>query len=139
MPQFSKTFLSVQRLISHNVAQTIVWLREQGVNDDAAGSAEIVLAEALNNIVEHAYLYRENGQIELDLTLDDRSLNIMLSDYGSKFPGIPQKNEMKGDSIQFNELPEGGFGWFLIHSLTQSISYGFVGGKNVVNFEIKHA
>jgi serine/threonine-protein kinase RsbW len=139
MPQFSKSFLSAQQLISDNVAEAIAWLRAQGINDDATGSTEIVLAEALNNIVEHAYLYREDGKIEMDLTLANDVLGITLFDRGSKFPGIPQKKEMKGNAIKFEELPEGGFGWFLIHSLTQSIRYAYVDEKNVVKFEVSCA
>jgi serine/threonine-protein kinase RsbW len=139
MPQLSKKFMSAQQLVSDNVAQAIDWARELGVNDDVAGSIEIVLAEALNNIVEHAYLFAEDGQIEMELSLHNDLLDIQLSDMGNQFPGIPQKREMKGDAIPFEDLPEGGFGWFLIHSLTASIRYVFVGGKNVVHFEINCA
>ena len=76
------------------------------------------------------------GIKEMDLILGADALEITLTDQGEKFPGIPQKREMKGDAIRFEDLPEGGFGWFLIHSLTQSIRYAFVDGKNVVRFEI---
>jgi serine/threonine-protein kinase RsbW len=136
MPQFSKKFLSAQQLVSDNIAQAIDWAREHGVHDDAAGSLEIVLAEALNNIVEHAYQFADDGQIEMEIFLGAEHLDIKLSDLGYQFPGIPQKREMRGSAIPFEDLPEGGFGWFLIHSLTQSIRYTFVDGKNVVNFEI---
>ena len=136
MAQLSKKFLSAQQVISDNVEEAIVWVQEQGVNDDTAGSIEIVLAEALNNIVEHAYLYREDEQIEMNLSYGDGALDITLTDQGNKFPGIPQKREMKGSAIRFEELPEGGFGWFLIHSLTQSIRYAFMDGKNVLRFVV---
>ena len=136
MPQLSKKFLSAQQLVSDNVADAIAWVRKHGIHDDVAGSIEIVLAEALNNIVEHAYLYRAGEQIEMDLILGADALEITLTDQGEKFPGIPQKREMKGDAIRFEDLPEGGFGWFLNHSLTQSIRYAFVDGKNVVRFEM---
>jgi serine/threonine-protein kinase RsbW len=136
MAVFSKTFLSAQPMISANVAEAIGWVRKQMVNEDASGSIEIVLAEALNNVVEHAYLYREDGQIEMNLALNDNVLHIQLADDGGQFPGIPQKRKMKGSAVRFEDLPEGGFGWFLIHSLTHSIHYEAVDGQNVVSFEI---
>jgi serine/threonine-protein kinase RsbW len=136
MPVFSKTFLSAQPFISANVAEAIGWVREQDINQSTSGSIEIVLAEALNNVVEHAYLYREDGTIEMGLVLNDNVLRICLSDDGCPFPGIPQRREMKGSAIRFEDLPEGGFGWLLIHSLTRSIHYESVEGKNVMHFEI---
>ena len=121
MPQLSKKFLSAQQLVSDNVADAIAWVRKHGIHDDVAGSIEMVLAEALNNIVEHAYLYRAGEQIEMDLILGADALELTLTDQGEKLPGIPQKREMKVDASRMEALPEGGVGWFWLSSFTESI------------------
>ena len=44
-------------------------LEELGVGADVIGSAEVVLGEVLNNIVEHAYGSSAQGRIVMTLTL----------------------------------------------------------------------
>ena len=99
------------------------WLRDQMIAEDVVGTSELVLAEALNNIIEHAYEFKETAEISVAAQIDDQSICFRLTDWGKKFPGIPQKKEMKGNEVAFDDLPEGGFGWFLIHELTTKISY----------------
>lgn len=133
---YSQSFLSEQQNVSDVVADAIGWLRGRVVDQDSVASAEIVLAEALNNVVEHAYEYRKDGQIKVALNLVEGGLALVLTDQGNQFPGIPQKRKMDGNSVAFEDLPEGGFGWFLIHSLTRKIQYAFVEGSNVLNLEM---
>jgi serine/threonine-protein kinase RsbW len=49
-------------------------------------TAEIVLAEVFNNIVEHAYAGRD-GSIRVWLSLDDRGLTCRIEDEGRPMPG----------------------------------------------------
>ena len=139
MSKFGTTFMSEQTLVTKAVEDAMRWMRGLAVSADTLGSVEIVLAEALNNIVEHAYEYRVDGEIELRIDAQGDAVNIELRDHGYQFPGIPQKKVMKGNAIAFEELPEGGFGWFLIHSLTSSISYALIDGKNILYLEVAMA
>lgn len=88
---------------------------------DLADRAELLLAEALNNIVEHAYA-GQSGALRLVLLRRAGGLVIRLLDHGAPMPGLalPRGDlpDMHGDS-----LPEGGFGWFLIRSLSHRLGY----------------
>ena len=130
------SLISDQELIGEKVVECVDWVKAKNFGIDMVANFEIVLAEALNNIVEHAYLYRDDGVIDIELALDASDILIGLKDKGTKFPGIPQKKEIHRSEIRLEDLPEGGFGWFLIHSLTESISYQFKDGQNVLSLRM---
>jgi serine/threonine-protein kinase RsbW len=99
------------------------------------GTAEIVLAEALNNVVEHAYS-RERGEIELTLHLSESELACRIIDCGAPMPDdtpppgllLPQDGP---------EGPcEGGFGWYLIRSLARDLHYRRIDGRNQLSFRL---
>ena len=94
--------------------------------EDGRGTAEIVLAAALNNIVEHAY-GPTDGPLRLTLMRGRRRLICRLVDRGRPMPGLslPQADLPPDDS-----LAEGGYGWFLIHSLSQRLVYRRIAGIN---------
>ena len=48
----------------------ISFLRNEGLEEDQVGTAEIVLAEVLNNIAEHAHQETGSGHIDLSLSVD---------------------------------------------------------------------
>lgn len=86
--------------------------------------AQIVLGEVLNNIVEHAFVGVENGQIRLAAFRSKAVLRVVLMDNGIPMPGgqLPNRPQPRVD-VPVNDLPEGGFGWHLIRALTDKLSY----------------
>ena len=101
--------------------------------DEVRGTAEIVLAEALNNVVEHAYASYP-GKITVQLRPCDTGLRFGISDTGLPMPGSePPKGDLREPS-GFDDLPEGGFGWFLIRTLSHDLSYRREGGRNCLDF-----
>lgn len=105
--------------------------------DDAAGSVELVLAEVLNNICEHAYLERDDGRIEISLHADVAGIAFDIRDYGLPMPSgrIPAGRQVAIDGM-LDDMPEGGFGWNLIRRLTTGLHYERVGGMNRVRFTL---
>ena len=106
----------------------------RSLSEDALGTAEIVLAEALNNIVEHAYA-SSTGQIEMSLRRSGQKLSVLITDQGNPMPEgklpvgrLPDANE--------DGLPEGGFGWFLIRSLSEDLRYCRSDGQNHLSFRL---
>lgn len=99
------------------------------------GNAEVVLAEILNNIVEHAYA-DASGQIDVRLQLRPYRLLCQIIDRGIPMP----RNELPTVFAQAlgadNDLPEGGFGWFLIRSLTENMVYRRTDGRNHLSFQL---
>lgn len=108
------------------------------IASDGHGNAEIVLAELLNNIVEHAYLDRGTGSIDLVYEVDRAVLSATVTDFGVPMPGsrMPHKRSANLE-VARHELPEGGFGWFLIHELVDSLSYKRHGNRNIVRFSMR--
>ena len=105
------------------------------LSEDARGTSEIVLAEALNNIVEHAYAEAE-GSIEVTLRHHAPDLWCEIADNGLPMPHgtLPAGRPHPIDG--FDHLPEGGFGWFLIRTLAQDLEYRRIGDRNLLRFRL---
>ena len=98
---------------------------------DHRATAEIVLAEVLNNIAEHAYAGAA-GDIAIILRTTPAGLACQLSDQGREMPGGSPPLGI----LPEEEFPEGGFGWYLIRSLTQGLTYQRKAGQNLLHFVI---
>lgn len=108
----------------------------QSLGPDDCGTAEIVLAEALNNIVEHAYA-QHSGEIEITLLLHKNALICRIVDTGLP---MPDKSLPAGHLAEFgptDDLPEGGFGWFLIRTLSRDLDYRRIDGRNHLSFRLE--
>lgn len=103
------------------------------LSSDLRGSTEIVLAEVLNNIVEHAYALSW-GPIDVTLDYQYPTLSFEVVDAGLP---MPSDRLPSGDPISINvqdDLPEGGYGWFLIRSLTRGLVYHRRSNRNTLAF-----
>ncbi|MDP4034535.1 MAG: ATP-binding protein [Pseudorhodobacter sp.] len=107
----------------------------RGLSMAKRGTVEIVLAEALNNIVEHAYA-DAGGKIELTLQLHHAELVCQIEDKGRPMPGgsLPagELHVIEGQESP----PEGGFGWHLIRTLSRDLHYRRIDGRNQLSFRL---
>lgn len=105
------------------------------LDPDHRRTAELVLAEVLNNVAEHAYAGRP-GDVSVTLRRDPRGLHCLIVDSGLPMPGgtAPLGQLPGGPDAALDDLPEGGFGWHLIHSLTQGLHYARQDGQNRLSF-----
>ncbi len=123
--------MAVRRGLECLFAQEPLRCLEEG----ARGTAEIVMAEALNNIVEHAYA-AQSGSIEISVDLGQDGLECTIADHGTP---MPNHQLPKGDAYDLetmDELPEGGFGWFLIRALAQDLQYSRFQDQNFLRFRL---
>jgi serine/threonine-protein kinase RsbW len=104
----------------------------KAMDDDRRSIAELVLAEVLNNIVEHAYA-SSSGKIEVTLQRSGKNLLCHVVDSGCPMPGGILPSGI-GPAFCDADLPEGGFGWHLIRSLSHSMAYTREGGTNHLRF-----
>lgn len=97
----------------------------QGNETEMVGDMwELVVAEVLNNIVEHAYSERKDGAIEVELQFANSHMSARFVDYGDPMPdGALPANRPADIDVPTQDLPEGGFGWHLIHTLSDSLNY----------------
>lgn len=105
------------------------------LSEDEADTMEIVLGEVLNNVVEHAYGPEQAGEIVMECESRGRGLFFTVRDFGRPMPegrlpaGLPVDIERARE-----DLPEGGFGWFLVRSLARGLRYRRAKGCNVLSF-----
>ncbi len=99
---------------------------------DELSTVELVLAEAVNNICEHAYANgARHGPIHLHCRHHRDGLHFTITDEGMPMPGgcAPPGLAVDVDG-DLSEVPEGGFGWFLIRDLARDVTYQRQGAIN---------
>ena len=130
---FPGTMLSVRDALRRVARSAPV----KGLSPADRGTVELVLAEVLNNIVEHAYRHSP-GDIALTLTRLPDGLAVQVTDTGSAMPGcsLPAGNLPEGLDGPAAALPEGGFGWYLVHNLTRELVYHRMAGQNRLGFTL---
>ncbi len=131
--QFEATELGVRK--------ALIQLREAlfalNLPEDDASRAEIVLAEALNNVAEHAYDRAVPGDVRVGLSLSPGLIGIVIRDTGRPVPAhLLQGGCMPALDCGLDDLPEGGFGWPLIRTLTESLVYRRTSGTNELRMDL---
>ena len=96
---------------------------------------EIVLAEVLNNIVEHAYACSK-GEIELTLWTEGEEVQVVITDQGTSMPAGEAPKGKAALPHHPDNLPEGGFGWMLIRALARDLRYNREAGSNRLAFRL---
>ncbi|RMH49059.1 MAG: ATP-binding protein [Alphaproteobacteria bacterium] len=105
---------------------------------DLVEDLKLVLSEALNNVVEHAYAgdAPDGEAIAIAMELGERGLTLTIRDRGRPMPdGLP-KPELPSIPAQTEALPEGGFGWSLIHLICTDVTYRRDGDENVLRLSL---
>lgn len=110
-------------------------LNAAGLDPDDLGAVELVLAEVLNNVTEHAYADGE-GPVALFIVERAGGLACRIRDRGhpmprGELPAISQPVVAPPDI-----LPEGGFGWHIIRCLTSDLQFHRTNGWNDLCFVI---
>lgn len=105
---------------------------------EATGDILLVLAEILNNVVEHSLCGIAGAQIHLEVVRDTDRVLVETVDRGRPLPpkllSSAELPAMSHDPEDIASLPEGGFGWFIIHALAQDMVYERDGGANHLSF-----
>lgn len=118
--------------------RTIAALEPLALDPEETGTIQIVLAEVLNNIIEHAYpTSPEGGPVRLALGHRQDGLHVCICDRGHAMPDGKLPVDMDAaPSVAPEDLPEGGFGWFLIRDLAKDLRYRRVGEENRLDLRI---
>ncbi len=130
---FRATFDNV-RLAVERAMETLETLK---LTYDDRNAIELILAEALNNVVEHAYPPGQPGNVKLVLRHGRAGVLIEIRDTGKPMPngrtplGVHPMEKSPDES-----LPEGGYGWFLIRQLARDVVYDRENGENFLIFRV---
>lgn len=132
---FPATFAAVRDALAALMAGPVL----TDVSDDGRGMTELVLAEAMNNIVEHAYADVACGEITLTLWQAAGEVACRITDRGTAMPDAALPAGLLSDPAMAADLPEGGFGWYLIRTLSRDLRYARHGTLNELTFVLANA
>ena len=110
-----------------------------GVAAGDRGTIELVLGEVLNNVVEHAYGPGATGVITLKCRAVPDGMGFCVCDNGRSMPGLRLPEGRLPDlACHPEDLPEGGFGWFLVRRLATDLKYARRQGTNIFRFRVPY-
>lgn len=125
--RFEGTFENV----SHAGSAIYAICKDRKIQSDICDDIQLGVVEALNNIVEHAFQNQEEREISLSLSFSEKEIIIELEFKGTMF--IPKEISLIDfDKDDLQNLPEGGFGLFLINELMDRIDYEAHEEKNII-------
>ena len=132
------TVTSGERAVRTALARMMQALEPLQLDIEESGTVELVLAEALNNIVEHAYPPGDTpGPISLTCVHGCSGLETTIVDSGRPMPnGRTPVGDAVNVDVDLSDLPEGGFGWFLIKDLAKDVVYRRQGSENHLSFRL---
>ena len=132
-PDQHHLFAAETDAVRRTLAAVTGWLHRLPEPPAEPATVELVLAELLNNVVEHACAALPGRVIGLELWSGDGGLVCRITDDGRPMPGgrLPCRWMPPPET-----LPEGGFGWPLVTALTRDLSYHRDAGQNVLSLRI---
>ena len=127
-PEFHRRFAADDIETRATLEALSLALREEGLDAEVISNAELILAEVLNNVVEHAYA-DGTGPVEISVSILPDGLRCQVMDHGRPLPEgmLPP---LATPAAAPDSLPEGGFGWHIIRCLTSDLSYHRDGESN---------
>lgn len=139
-PEFEIQFISDSFAVRDALIKSKkAWIR-WNMPLDLVDTAVQVLAEVLNNVVEHAHSLRPDGAVIVKSLQVADSLRIEVLDNGAPMPdGVLAPTTIWQQDVCLDDLPEGGFGWFMIQSMAQDLHYERQGDWNRLQFSILEA
>lgn len=90
------------------------------MNETIANDMELAVVEALNNVIEHTYKDEPGGAIQVHLVLSDQEFLAQIRDYGSHWE-LQKQSAIPDFGEDLADMPEGGFGLFIIEQLMDQI------------------
>ena len=108
---------------------------EFSLSPDTVFNLNLVLEEAVVNIINYAYPKEEHQYIYLSATMKEESIILVLTDTGKEFD--PTAAPEADITLSADEQQIGGLGIFLIRQIMNEVKYERIEGKNVLTLEKK--
>ena len=100
---------------------------------DVVFNLNLVIEEAVVNIINYAYPKEEHERIYLSAKLREGSIVLVLTDTGKEFdPTMAPEADI---TLSADEREIGGLGIFLIRQIMNEVKYERIEGKNVLTLE----
>lgn len=103
---------------------------EFGLSSELVFNLNLVLEEAVSNVILYAYPKEEHQTISLIARKKDNQLIFVLTDSGKEFD--PTQAPDADITLSAEDRPIGGLGIFLIRQIMNTVEYQRIEGKNVL-------
>ena len=103
---------------------------EMNLTPELIFNLNLVLEEAVSNVILYAYGKEEQKEISLVAYLSDNNLVFVLTDSGMEFD--PTKVPDADVTLSAEEREIGGLGIYLIRQIMNTVEYQRIDGKNVL-------
>ena len=112
--------------------------------DVKPSSVELAVVEAVNNSIEHAYRSETGNSIDVAFEYDEDCLHIRIQDYGFPMPKsiagqLAGEATMPSANVDFDALPESGWGVQLLKAVCNDVSYDRIKSCNTLSLSFKLA
>lgn len=108
------------------------FVEKAGVDDESvAYNVKLAVHEICTNIVEHAYRFAQNEQIDIWMNLENdpsTCLTVILRDRGRPFRNRPDTPSEPTSLL--DDHGDGGYGLFLANALMDDVEYRRIDGHN---------
>ena len=121
-PLFWRQFAATDHDTRETLESLMKVLGSAGVGAEDSSNIELILAEALNNVAEHAYA-EGAGPVELTVVLQQGGVACTIADRGRPMPMGVVPSPVLPVIAPPDDLPEGGFGWHIIRCLATDLTY----------------
>ena len=108
---------------------------EFSLTPDVVFNVNLVLEEAVVNVINYAYPKEKHESIYLTAKLHEGSIVFVLTDSGLEFD--PTEVPEADITLSAEDRPIGGLGIFLIRQIMNEVSYERIDGKNVLRLSKK--
>ena len=105
------------------------------LSPDIVCNLNLVLEEAVVNIINYAYPKEEHESIYLSARMHEGSIVLVLTDTGKEFD--PTAAPEADVTLSADDRQIGGLGIFLIRQIMNEVKYERIEGKNVLTLEKK--
>ena len=103
---------------------------EFGLSPELVFNLNLVLEEAVSNVILYAYPKEEHQTISLIARKKDNQLIFVLTDSGKQFD--PTQAPDADITLSAEDRPIGGLGIFLIRQIMNTVEYQRIEGKNIL-------
>jgi len=135
---FRRRFMAGDRATRAVLAELVHELMDAGIGDEDISNVELILAEVLNNVAEHAYV-EASGPVDLRIEVQIAGIACRVADQGRPLPSGVVPDPALPMIAPPDHLPEGGFGWHIIRALTDDIGYARDGDWNCLTMRLPWA
>ena len=138
LPPFVISVQSSEMAVREALGGVVKCLGLLALDIEEISTVELVLAEALNNIAEHAYpIATPDSPITIAVRHQSDGLHVSVCDRGKAMPDGQIPIGMAQDvDVDLLDMPEGGFGWFLIKDLAKDVRYRREGDQNQLDLRL---